>query len=93
MFTFRALEHIQRKARCHEEYEHINEYIFHHPEEFTTHLVQAPPALRRAHLNFTVDTAAQLQQMKWIYSQLADKPRPLQLQEVIRLLDNEASIP
>lgn len=90
IFSYAALERIYLNAAQPEEYEHINEYVFQHPGEFTVQMIHAPAALQRD-LDLTVDTLEQLEKMQWIYRQLADRPRPLALLEVVRFLDKIGS--
>ena len=89
VFTFEALEASWREGKEPHHREHVDEYVYEHPERFRIEKVVAPPELRRPELRLTVDTAEDLELMREIYRRLYRPGEVLDLGDVIRLLDDQ----
>ena len=60
IFTFDALDAPWRDGHEPHHREHVDEYVYEHPERFQIERVDAAPELRRPDLRLTVDTAEDL---------------------------------
>jgi spore coat polysaccharide biosynthesis protein SpsF (cytidylyltransferase family) len=87
VFAFSALEESWRDGREPHHREHVDEYVYEHPERFRIERVDAPPELRRPELRLTVDTPEDLEFVREVYRRLARPGARVELEEVLRLLD------
>src|SRR5207253_926507 len=69
--------------------EHVDEYVYEHPERFRILRVDAPPELRRPEYRLTLDTPDDLALFAAIVEHFPGAGFALDLREVVALLDRE----
>ena len=84
-FTTRVLEASAREGREPRHREHVDEYVYDHPDRFRITCIVAPPVLARDY-RLTVDEPADLELIRLVYDRLGPASG-VSLQEVISLLD------
>jgi spore coat polysaccharide biosynthesis protein SpsF len=87
IFTMGALETSWREGLEPRHRDHVDEFVYEHPERFLIGLVQPLPVLRRPELRLTVDTPTDLEMMRRIFHALGRSDRLIELSEVIKFLD------
>jgi spore coat polysaccharide biosynthesis protein SpsF len=92
VFTFESLAASWREGTAPHHREHVDEYVYEHPERFHIRMVTAPVRKRRPELRLTVDTPEDLELMRAIYGQLHRPQAITELQEVIWLLDRQPDL-
>jgi spore coat polysaccharide biosynthesis protein SpsF len=88
IFTFATLEASFRDGHEAHHREHVDEYVYEHPERFRIESLAAPEALRRPSFRLTVDTPEDMALMTAIYDRL-HRGRLIALADVVALLDGE----
>lgn len=68
-----ALMRIREGASRPEDFEHINEYVFRHKEQFRMRILSVPEAARMPELRLTVDTAEDLERMRLLQTEIMEK--------------------
>lgn len=91
IFTFDALDQSWRDGHQPHHREHVDEFVYEHPERFRIERVEAPEHLRRPDLRLTVDTADDLELIREIQRRLGSQ-RAVPLAEVVELLDAEPDL-
>lgn len=93
VFSFAALEASWREGHEPHHREHVDEFVYEHPERFRIELVSAPPRLRRPDYRLTLDTAEDLELIREIYAEAAfqDDELPV-LENVVSLLDRRPDL-
>jgi spore coat polysaccharide biosynthesis protein SpsF len=91
IFTFATLDQSWLDGHEPHHREHVDEFVYEHPERFRIERVEAPAALRRPDLRLTVDTAEDLDLIREIQRRLGPE-RPVPLGEVVALLDGEPEL-
>lgn len=94
VFTRAALEASWSDGREPHHREHVDEYIYEHPERFRIEMITAPPELHRPEMRLTVDTEADLELVREIYRRLGEPGQGdvVALRDVIALLDAEPAL-
>lgn len=93
IFTFDALEASWREGREPHHREHVDEFVYEHPERFRTELVRAPAHLRRPTYRLTVDTAEDMELLRRIHAEFGDGGNvAIPLAEVVALLDRRPDL-
>jgi spore coat polysaccharide biosynthesis protein SpsF len=87
IFTFASLEASWRDGKLAHHREHVDEYVYEHPERFRIDFLRAPSALHRPELRLTVDTAEDLEFTRQVYARLHLPGEVIPLGAVIELLD------
>jgi spore coat polysaccharide biosynthesis protein SpsF len=86
VFTFGALERSARDGHEPHHREHVDEYVYEHPEIFRIEALEAPPALHYPDHRLTVDTAQDLELARSIYRELERPENLIDVAEVVELL-------
>jgi spore coat polysaccharide biosynthesis protein SpsF len=92
VFTFSALEVSWREGRQPHHREHVDEYVYEHPERFRIAMVPAPEEIRRPDYRLTVDTREDLELMKKIFGALSHPRELISMKEVIPFLDRNPEL-
>ncbi len=92
VMTFAALEASWHEGHEPHHREHVDEFIYEHPERFRIECVKAPSQLARPELRLTVDTAEDFALVAAIYQRLHRPGHLIALSEVIALLDAEPAL-
>jgi spore coat polysaccharide biosynthesis protein SpsF len=92
VFTMVALEASWREGHEPHHREHVNEFIYEHPERFRIECVQAPLHLQRPSFRLTVDTPEDLALVSVLYERLQQPGSLVDLSAVIALLDAEPQL-
>ena len=91
IFRLSALEAAWRDGREPHHREHVDEYVYEHPERFRIERVDAPPELHRPTMRITVDTPEDIERVRRIYARLYRPGALIDVREVVALLDAEAA--
>lgn len=91
-FTRGALERSDREGHLPHHREHVDEYIYAHPEIFKIELLVARPDLYWPELRLTVDEPADLALMSEIFRRLEEQSGGVDLGEVLKLLRQEPDL-
>jgi spore coat polysaccharide biosynthesis protein SpsF (cytidylyltransferase family) len=86
-FTLGALEASWQDGHEPHHREHVDEFVYEHPERFKLEKVVASEAVRRPDLRLTVDTPEDLQLIREIYERLYQPGGIVALRDAIKLLD------
>lgn len=73
-------------------FEHTNFFIKHHPELFRVRQLPAPEKYRRPELALALDTPADLEVMRAIYTRLYPQNPTFDIDEILDILDTEPAI-
>jgi spore coat polysaccharide biosynthesis protein SpsF len=92
VMTFAALEASWREGHEPHHREHVDEFVYEHPERFRLECVKAPPELTRPELRLTVDTPEDFALVGTLYERLSRPGHLIDLAEVIALLDAEPAL-
>jgi spore coat polysaccharide biosynthesis protein SpsF len=93
VFTFDTIAASWREGRSAHHREHVDEFVYEHPERFQIELVTAPVQLARPRYRLTVDTEEDLDLIRRIYDAVAPGPGGLvELRDVIALLDGRPDL-
>jgi spore coat polysaccharide biosynthesis protein SpsF len=92
VFTVAALEVSWKEGQQPHHREHVDEFIFEHPERFRIEKVDAPEALRRPNYRLTLDTPQDLDLVRRLYSALYRPGTLLEVADVVRLLDRRPDL-
>ncbi|UTW51654.1 glycosyltransferase family protein [bacterium SCSIO 12827] len=92
IFTFAALDRAQQSATRPDEREHVTPYIYRHPEFFSLHGIDAPPAHRHPNLRLTLDTPEDLQLITAVYDALYPENPEFCLDDVLTLLGSHPDL-
>ena len=91
-FTIGALEASARDGHEPHHREHVDEFVYEHPERFRLEVVPALPPLNRPDLRLTVDTPEDMALVRAIYERLHEPGRIVDLAAAIALLDSEPEL-
>jgi spore coat polysaccharide biosynthesis protein SpsF len=83
VMTFAALERAHREAREPGEREHVTPYIYAHPDRFDVAALVSP--VDCAHLRWTVDYREDLELVRRIFAEFADRPESFSVEEILAL--------
>lgn len=85
VYSMSALLTLRRRATRALDREHVNEYVFRHPQGFRTRILPAPEQCRMPDLRLTVDTARDLACIRALHERLAamGRPEPYTLADVV----------
>ena len=83
--TLAALERAHRDARTPAEREHVTPYIYGHPEWFVLCSTTGP--VNASHLRWTVDYAEDLEVVRRIFAEFADRPASFSMEEILALYE------
>ncbi len=86
-----ALEHAYEEAADRDDREHVTLFVRRHRARFRVHEAQAPVALARPDLRFTVDTAADLAYMRAVITAAAPAGAPVPLAALMAAADRLAA--
>jgi spore coat polysaccharide biosynthesis protein SpsF len=89
VFTQEALIKAERQAHDEISREHVTPYIWRHPEIFRLDRYQAPPVLCHPGWRLCVDEEDDFRLIEEIYNRLYRSDLPVDIREVVRLLENE----
>jgi spore coat polysaccharide biosynthesis protein SpsF len=92
LFAFSALEVSWKEGRQPHHREHVDEYVYEHPERFRSEMIPAPPEIRRPEYRLTVDTKEDLELMRKIFGALSRPGRLISVMEVVPFLDRHADL-
>lgn len=81
-----VLREAARRATTPYEREHVTPFVYNRPDEFQVVRLQAPPAVHRPDLRFTVDTQSDLDYMRAVFGRVSG-PLP-SLEELIAAADD-----
>lgn len=73
VLTATALRRLDREATEPQHREHVTLFAYDHPGRFSVRYVEPPPELRRPSLRLCVDTAADLERVREIFSRFAPR--------------------
>lgn len=90
IFTFSSLKKSWENGRQPHHREHVDEYILENLQEFKTERLQAKEWMKKTY-RLTVDTDEDLKLIRIIYEKLY-KGIPIELKDVIKLLDNNPKL-
>lgn len=89
VLTFEALEASWNEGLQPHHREHVDEYVYEHPELFHIEMISAPRELRRPEFRLTVDTTEDFDLMREIYLRLYRSGEIIAVEDVIGLLEDE----
>ena len=90
IFSFRALETAWRNASDPSEREHVTAFLVKRPEQFRTGTLEAPEDCSR--LKWSVDSAADLDFVRRVYSHLESNGKPFLMGDILKLLNDHPEL-
>ena len=92
IYTPQALERLAARAHSPAYREHINAYLFDHPDEFNILRLSPSPGFRHPGLRVTVDTAEDLALIRRLANRLGKPTELIDLADVVRLSIDEPEL-
>ncbi len=92
IFSVKVLEEVSKLTQDPADRENVSLYIYEHPERYRLGNLVAALELKRPELRLTVDTEADLNLVREIYSNLYPKKPDFSLRDVIQLLDSKPEL-
>lgn len=92
IFTMESLTVSWMEGREPEHREHVNEFVYAHPGRFKIHCCQPVAELGRPQFRLTIDTPADLKNMRHLFAKLEPRDGLLELSSVLKYFDRDPAM-